>query len=104
MVIEARAVSCAPPLLRHVVPFNDGNCRLTISAVVTRYLTALISAYLNAVKQLRDIKHICNEFKRNDICDVDFDSNNWWNLPQTVPVIGMDLWWHALAFITHEIT
>ena len=35
-VFEARAVSLAPPLLRHVVPLNDGNCRLTIPVVKGR--------------------------------------------------------------------
>ena len=37
------------------------------------------------------IKHIYNESENlNESCDVVFDSNNWWNLPYTMPVIGVE--------------
>ena len=36
------------------------------------------------------IKHIYNESeKMKGSCDVAYDSNNWWNLPSTVPLVGL---------------
>ena len=77
-----------PPLLRHVVPLNDGNCRLTIPVVKGRCARdALPHAFdIGVFKYSKSnpstIKHINNESKNlNESCDVAFDSNNWWNLP-----------------------
>ena len=87
-VLEARAVYALPPLLRHVVPLNDGNCRLTIPVVKGRCARdALPHAFdIGVFKYSKSnpstIKHINNESENlNESCDVAFDSNNWWNLP-----------------------
>ena len=85
------------PLLRHVVPPNDGNCRLTIPVVKGRCAgEALPHAFNIGVfkyceRNPTTIKHIYDESENlNESCDVTFDSNNWWNLPLTVPVIGVE--------------
>ena len=85
------------PLLRHVVPLNDGNCHLTIPVVKGRCdREALPHAFdIGVFKYGRSnhttIKQSCNESENlNGSCDVAFDSNNWWNLPYTVPVIGVE--------------
>ena len=85
-VLEARAVSRAP-LLRHVVPLNDGNCRLTIPVVKGRCAReALPHAFNIGVfkydkRNPTTIKHIYNESENfNGSCDVAFDSNNWWSI------------------------
>ena len=64
---EARAVSRVPlPLLRYVVPLNDGNCRLTMPAVKERCARdALIHPFnLCEFKSVENnsttIKHNCN--------------------------------------------
>ena len=96
-VLKARAVSCTPPLLRHVVPFNDGNCRLTIPVIKgccacealphAFYIWVFKYGKSNPTK----IKHIYNKSENlNESCDVAFDSSNWWNLSWTVPVIGVE--------------
>ena len=77
-----------PPLLRHVVPLNDGNCRLTIPVVKGRCARdALphafdIGVFKYSKSNLSTIKHINNESENlNESCDVAFDSNDWCNLP-----------------------
>ena len=87
-VLVARAVSRAPPLLRHVVPLNDGSCRLTILVVKGRSAREALPHTFNigVIKYDKSnpttIKHINNESGNlNESCDVAFDSNNWWNLP-----------------------
>ena len=85
------------PLLRHVVPLSDGNCRLTIPVVKGRwYRDALPHAFNIGVfkygkNNRTTIQHIYNKFEiLNESCDVGLDSNNWWKLPETVPVIGVE--------------
>ena len=75
------------PLLRHLVPLNDGNCCLTIPVVKGRCAgEALLHAFDIDVSKYgksnpTTIKHIYNESENwNESCDVAFDSNNWWNL------------------------
>ena len=49
------------------------------------------------------MKHIYNEFANLIYSyDVAFGTSGRWNLPLMVPVIGMGVWWHALAFVAHE--
>ena len=76
------------PLLRHVVPLNDGNCRLTITVVKGRCAREAlprafnIGVYKYGKSDTTTIKPIYNESDiLNEGCDVAFDSNNWWNLP-----------------------
>ena len=76
------------PFLRHVGPFNDGICPLTIPVVKGHCdHEALPHAFNNGVFKYRKsnpttIKDIYSEFENlNESCDVAFDSNNWWNLP-----------------------
>ena len=76
------------PLLRHVVPLNDGNCRLTIPVVKGRCAREALPQAFNIGVFKYDksnptaIKHIHNESENlNESCDVAFDSNNWWKLP-----------------------
>ena len=76
------------PLLRHVVPFNDGNCRLTIPVVKGRCAREALPHAFNIGVFKYDksnpttIKHIHNESENlNESCDIAFDSNNWWKLP-----------------------
>ena len=83
-------------LLRHVVPINDGNCRLT--PVVKRRCVrdelpqAIDIGVLNATKQFfHNMIYIYSEsVNLIDNCNVAFDSINLWNHPKTVPVIGME--------------
>ena len=72
------------PLLRHVVPLNDGNCRLTIPVVKGRCAReALPHAFSIGVFKYgksnpTTIKHIYNESENlNGSYDDVFDSNNW---------------------------
>ena len=76
------------PLLRHVVPLNDGNCRLTIPVVKGRSAREALPQAFNidvfkyGKSNPTTKKHIYNESEKlNESCDVAFDSNNWWNLP-----------------------
>ena len=56
MMLDAKAVLRAPPLLRHVVPFTTGiaalQCPSTVAVRVTRYLAPLMSVRLNVVKAI----------------------------------------------------
>ena len=75
------------PLLRHVVPLNNGNCHLTIPVKGRCAREALPHAFdIGVFKYSKSnpttIKHIYNEFENlNESSDVAFHSNNWWNLP-----------------------
>ena len=76
------------PLLRHVVPFKDGNCRLTIPVVKGRCACEALSHAFNigvfkyGKSNPTTIKHIDSESENfSESCDVAFDSNYWWNLP-----------------------
>ena len=85
------------PLLRHVVPLNDGNCRLTIPVVKGRCAPdTLPHAFHIGVFEFVQtistaIKHIYKE-SANIIadCNVAFDTNNCWNFQSTVPVIVIE--------------
>ena len=74
------------PLLRHVVPLDDGNCRLTIPVKGHCARETLLHAFNIGVckygqSNCTTIKHIYNESENlNEKCDVAFDSNNWRNL------------------------
>ena len=73
------------------------------AVLLTCNLTPLISAYANAVKTILPQWNI---FTANliDSCDIAFDSNDWWNLLWTFPVIGTESMVKRVAFTTHEIT
>ena len=86
------------PLLRHVVPLDDGNCRLTIPVV--KGLCARealphafnIGVFRYGKSNPTTIKHIYNESENlNESCDVAFDNNNRWNRPYRVPVIDKNM-------------
>ena len=75
------------PLLRHVVPLNDGNCRLTIPVVKGRCAREALPHAFNigvfkyGKRNLTTIKYIYNESENfNGSYDVAFDSNNWSNI------------------------
>ena len=85
------------PSLRHIVPLNDGNCRLTIPFVKGRCAREALpdAPYIGVFEYGKGnptiIKHIYNESENlNESCDVAFDSNTWRNLPLSVPVIGVE--------------
>ena len=74
------------PLLRHVVPLNDGNCRLTMPVGKGRCaLDALPNAFHIGVFKFvftisTAIKHIYKESAHMiEGCDVAFDTNDCWN-------------------------
>ena len=75
------------PLLRHMVPPNDGNCRLTIPVAKGRYAREAqphafdICVFKYDKSNPTTIKHINESENLNESCDVAFDSNNWWKLP-----------------------
>ena len=74
------------PLLRHVVPLNDGNCPLTIPVVKGRCPRgALPHAFhiglLEVVKTISTTIHHIYKDSANIIegCNVAFDTNDCWN-------------------------
>ena len=76
------------PLLRDVVPLNDGNCHLTIPVVKggcaceALHHAFNIGVFEYGKSNSTTIKHIYNKSENlNESCDVAFDRNNWWNLP-----------------------
>ena len=76
------------PLLCHMVPFNDGNCSLTIPVVKGRCAHEVLPYAFNirvfkyGKNNSPTIKHIYNESESlNERCGVAFDSSNWRNLP-----------------------
>ena len=96
-VLEASPFHALLPLLRHVVRLNDGNCHLTIPVVKGRCAREVlphafdIGVFKYGRSNHTTIKHIYNGSENlHGSCDVAFDSNNWWNLPWTVPVIGVE--------------
>ena len=85
------------PLFRHVVALDDGNSRHTILVFKGRCAReALPHAFKIGMfkydkSNSTTIKHIYNESENlNESCDVAFQSNDWWNLPWNVPVIGVE--------------
>ena len=70
------------PLLRHMVPLNNRNCRLTIPVVKGRCAREALPHALNIGvfkyhKSNSTTKYIYNQFENlNESCDVAFDSNN----------------------------
>ena len=74
------------PLLRHVVPLNDGNCRLTIPVLKGLYARdALPRAFhigvFKFVKTISTaIKHVYKEsLNVIEDCNVAYDTNECWN-------------------------
>ena len=85
MVLEARAVSRATPIVASQFPSSRD------ALFVTCFLKPLTWASLNAVKQFYHNKtYLLRICKLIDNCDVAFYSNDWWNRPKTMPVIGME--------------
>ena len=81
------SVHPALSLLRHVVPLNDGNCRLTITVVKGRCSRDALphAVHIGVFKQFvktisTAIKHIYKE-SANMIegCNVAFDTKDCWN-------------------------
>ena len=80
-----------------MVPLNDGNCRLTIPVVKGRCAREALphSFDIDVIEIVKNnstmINYIYNESVNfTDNCDVTFDTNDWWNQPKTVSVIGME--------------
>ena len=76
------------PLLRHMVPINDRNCRLTLPIVKGRCAhdelprTFDIGVFESVIKNSTTIKHIYAESTNIiESSDVVFDTNDWWNFP-----------------------
>ena len=74
------------PLLRHVVPLNDGNRRLTIPVVKGRCARDALPHVFHIgvftfVKTISTaIKHIYKEYANTiEDCNVAFDTNDCWN-------------------------
>ena len=74
------------PLLRHVVPLNDGNCRLIIPVVKGRCARDALPhvfhiGVLIFVKTIyTTTKHIYKEYTNIvEDCNVAFDTNDCWN-------------------------
>ena len=73
------------PLLRHMVPLNNGNCHLTIPVKGRCAREALPHAFNIGIfkygkSNFAAIKHICNESEKFDeSCDVAYNKNNWWH-------------------------
>ena len=68
------------PLLRHVVPLNDGNKGRCAREALPHAFD--IGVFKCGKSNPTTIKHIYNEAEiLNESCDVAFDSNNWWNPP-----------------------
>ena len=99
------------PLLRCVVPLNDGNCRLALPVVKGRCdREALPQAFNSGVfkydkSNSTTVKHTYNESENlNEGCDVAFDSNNLGGMfHRQCQWLAWRVWWRALAFVTHEI-
>ena len=78
------------PLTTEIVALECPSSR--DAALMTRYLTPVISVKNNYVKNNYNIiKHLYNEYA-NIIggCNVTFDTNDCWDFPLTVSVIGME--------------
>ena len=100
------------PLLRHVVPLNDRNGRLTITVIKGLCAREALPQAFNigvfkyGKSNPTAIKHIYNESERiwmevvtmllTAIIGEIFQKQCQW--------LVWRVWWHALAFVTHEIT
>ena len=99
------------PLLRHVVPLDDGNCRLTIPVVKGRCAREALPHAFNigvfkyGKRNPTTIKHITTTLGTlmevvtlllTAIIGEIFHKQCQW--------LAWRVWWHALAFVTHEIT
>ena len=99
------------PLLRHVVPLNDGNCRLTIPVVKGRCAREALSHAFNIgvfkydkaplpqqnvfTTNLRTLMEVVTLLLTAIISGIFHKQCQW---------LAWRVWWHALAFVTHEIT
>ena len=86
-----------PPLVRQVGPLCDRNFRPTIRVIegccAREGLPHAfnISVFQYSKSNSTTIKHIYNESVNfNESCDIPFDINNWWYLPWTVSLIGVE--------------
>ena len=84
-----------PPLLRHVVPLNDGNCCLRMPVVKRRCArdalphTSNIDRFKSFKNNSTTFKHIYNESaKIIEGCNVAFDTSDCCNFPWMLQVIG----------------
>ena len=86
IVLEARAVSRATPIITSLVPLHDGNCRLKIPVVKGRCACDALphAVHIGVFKFVKTIstaiKHIYQE-SANIIegCNVALDTNDCWN-------------------------
>ena len=99
------------PLLRHVVPLNDGNCRLTIPVVKGRCARdALLHAFhIGLFKFVKMISTIVKILTKNlptylkvvmllltaMIAGISNKRCQW---------LPLRVWWHAPTLVTHEIS
>ena len=105
---KSRFTCHSHPLLRHMVPLNDGNCRLTmpIAALVTCYLKPLILACLNPLKGILPQYNIFTMDLLTQLKVVML------LLTSMIPGIShkqwqwlaLRIWRHMLTFVTHNMT
>ena len=86
---DARKMSCCAcysQILRHLMPLNDGNCRLTIPSIKGRCACDMlphsfdIGRFKSGKNNSTTIKHIHNESaKLIDSYNVAFDNKDWYN-------------------------
>ena len=75
------------PLLHHVVPLKNSNCRLTTAVVKGRYApdaqtcTFNIDVFKLGKKNYITVKHIYNESANLTGLMFDFDSSDWCDFP-----------------------
>ena len=81
------------PLLRHVAPLNDGNCRLTMPVGKGCWArdalshTSNVGGFNSVKNNSHTIKYIYNESVKIIVgCNVAFHTNDCGNFPKTVPV------------------
>ena len=95
-------------LLHHVVPLNDGNCRLIMPVVKGRCArdalpyTFDIDEFKSVYKHSTTIKHIYNKFANiPEDCNVAFDINDCWNFPishKRPQWLAYNVWWYEITW------
>ena len=97
MMLETRAVACATPIVTSRGALNDRNCHLTmpVGKGLCAYDVLLFTFNVGMFKcdknNFTTIEHICTESASLIEChNVAFNTNDWWNPFETVPLIGME--------------
>ena len=99
------------PLLRPVVPLNDGNCRITMPVDkgpcardalphayhidVFKFIFTISTAIKHIYKESANITEGCNVACDTKVAGISNKRCQW---------LPLRVWWHALALVTHEIS